>query len=133
MIKDVTINGETWRVRIDDSELVFHHLARIELTEADGWLWRDWGGGAADMVEELFACHTQTRVPPLVLRSRLLEASIELIKSNRLSFFFFEATTPQLGRIYSGMMSQLLDSLGGEWKMQQPEPTWFFFNREDLF
>ena len=70
MTKNVKINDETWCVLLSgDSELSFSHLSKVEDVTENGWLWRDWTGDAAEMVEELFECHTKSRVAPLVLRS----------------------------------------------------------------
>jgi hypothetical protein len=129
----INIENERWVIRLtNDNQLSFAYILPYEKTQAcTDPLWHDWDDGPY-IEERVVFMQGVSSISPFKLRRHLITEISKFINRNKITFFYFQPTTQQRGRIYNSLVSTLISTLGGDWDFQISNEEWFYFYKNKI-
>jgi len=140
MVKErfVKIGDKEWRLRMADDGRINFSYVKPKVWGEDPYdsLWQDWFNPDSRHYGPTY-CYSETGFleghSPFKVKDKIMNCMAGLIRQSGKPMFYFEAIDPKRGRIYSNLVNEFIERLGGGWSCQVIGNYWFYFTKENLW
>lgn len=131
----IKIGDQEWRLSVcEDGRIAFAYVKpKVWGKDPLDGLWHDWFNPDSIHYQPTYTFEETgvlQGISPFKAKNELMNAMAHLVRQYGKNMVFFRAVDEKRGRIYTNLINEFIQCLGGDWSCQAIENRWFYFTKD---